>query len=70
MNRSVDEFIQDEQWSEGNDDDREERGSMPVGRHARARAASKTSWKTRRTSNQHSKNHGGMHHRRRRRILD
>lgn len=68
MNHWADEAWEEELENVGNVDQRRERASMPVGRHARARAASKTSWKSRRTSNRHSEEHSGMHHRRRNRM--
>ena len=55
-------------WEGVEDDYQRERATMPVGRHARARAASKTSWRSRQTSHRHSKVHKGMHHRRRHRM--
>ena len=59
-----DELRYDDELGDDVLDQNRERVKMPVGRHSRARAASKTSWRSRQVSSRHSKSNKGMHHRR------
>lgn len=45
-----------------------ERVRMPVGRHKKARGASKETWRSAKVSNQYSRSRGGFHQRRRKRL--
>lgn len=63
-----DELICDEEMDAEFLDQHRERVKMPVGRHTRAKAASKTSWRSRQTSRQYSKSNKGFHHRRNNRM--
>lgn len=52
-------------WGDCDLPDRQERAKMPVGCHARSKAASKLTWQSRQASSRYSKSHKGIHHRRR-----
>ena len=47
----------------------QERVTMPVGRHSKARVAGKISWRSSKVSNDFSRSRSGFHHRRRKRSL-
>ena len=63
-----DELIYDEEMTAECLDQHRERVKVPVGRHARAKAASKISWRSRQTSRRYSKSNKGFHHRRNNRM--
>ena len=66
--RSCDLFEHEESLiDETLDSQHRERVKMPVGRHAKARGASKMSWRSSKLSAQISRSRGGFHQRRRKR---
>jgi len=54
--------------SEGSEPRYRERIRMPVGRHKTARGASKETWRSAEVSSRYSRNRGGFHQRRKKRI--